>query len=304
VIGFRFQNERPASAGGDKYLGKFTANNNGDLGFYSNNKMYFRPAGGDSGSVNVNYGITMDSTGMYPGSALSIGTVSYPWGYGYINYLNGVTATLSGLTTNRLIVSNSNKQTTSLAAGTSGQYLKSNGSGLLPTWSDLPSPPTIGTLNTTSTTSVATSASESFSDNISLHKVSKTGSYEDLLDKPYIPDVPDNITTWGTTSEDSIVVGDGDKVKKTSYTIVTSIPDQSTSTKIPNYDTVVSAINNALTSSLTYKGTVSTYPNPSTKKIGDVYIASTSFTYDSKKYEAGDMFIWNGTTWDVVSGEN
>lgn len=45
----------------------------------------------------------------------------------------------------------------------------------------------VGTLNTTNTTSQATNASESFGGNINLHKVSKTGSYNDLNDKPTIP---------------------------------------------------------------------------------------------------------------------
>lgn len=45
---------------------------------------------------------------------------------------------------------------------------------------------TAGTLNTNNT-SAATPTSESMSGNISLHKISKTGSYNDLLNKPTIP---------------------------------------------------------------------------------------------------------------------
>lgn len=41
-----------------------------------------------------------------------------------------------------------------------------------------------GTLNTTATTAQSTSSSEALSGNITLHKVSKTGSYNDLSDKP------------------------------------------------------------------------------------------------------------------------
>lgn len=49
---------------------------------------------------------------------------------------------------------------------------------------------TVGTLNTTNETAQTPSASESFGGAINLHKVSKTGSYEDLNNKPTIPDVP------------------------------------------------------------------------------------------------------------------
>ena len=44
--------------------------------------------------------------------------------------------------------------------------------------------PTVGTLNTNNATSLSVSSSESFGGSISLHKVSKTGSYNDLLNKP------------------------------------------------------------------------------------------------------------------------
>lgn len=47
--------------------------------------------------------------------------------------------------------------------------------------------PTPGVLDTTSTTGLSVSASENMSGNIKLHKVSKTGSYNDLLNKPTIP---------------------------------------------------------------------------------------------------------------------
>lgn len=49
---------------------------------------------------------------------------------------------------------------------------------------------TVGTLKTDNTSAQTPSASESFGGAINLHKVSKTGSYEDLNYKPTIPDVP------------------------------------------------------------------------------------------------------------------
>ena len=44
----------------------------------------------------------------------------------------------------------------------------------------------VGTLNTTATSAQATSSSESFENNITLHKISKTGNYNDLLNKPAV----------------------------------------------------------------------------------------------------------------------
>ena len=53
----------------------------------------------------------------------------------------------------------------------------------------------VGTLNTNNTATQAASSSESFSGNIRLHKVSKTGSYTDLLNRPTIPTVHDATLT-------------------------------------------------------------------------------------------------------------
>lgn len=103
-------------------------------------------------------------------------------------------------------------------AGTLGQVLTSNGSGA-PTWQAAPSggvqdvtvggtsvvsggvaavpaiPSAPGTLDTTATTAQATSASEALSGTIKLHKVSKTGSYGDLLNKPTIDATPTSAST-------------------------------------------------------------------------------------------------------------
>ena len=51
--------------------------------------------------------------------------------------------------------------------------------------------PTIGTLNTTNTTALTPKSGESLSGTIDLHKISKTGSYNDLSNKPTIPTVGD-----------------------------------------------------------------------------------------------------------------
>jgi len=92
-----------------------------------------------------------------------------------------------------------------LSIGTSGQVLTSDGS--IPYWATPATPATVGTLDTTATTAQTTSASESFSNNITLHKVSKTGSYNDLNDKPTIP--VDTNTTYTLN-----VSGTGDNANK------------------------------------------------------------------------------------------
>lgn len=51
---------------------------------------------------------------------------------------------------------------------------------------------TFGTLNTNNSTAQTASSSESFGGTIKLHKVSKTGSYNDLLNKPTIPSAANN----------------------------------------------------------------------------------------------------------------
>lgn len=51
---------------------------------------------------------------------------------------------------------------------------------------------TFGTLNTNNSTAQTASSSESFGGTINLHKVSKTGSYNDLLNKPTIPSAANN----------------------------------------------------------------------------------------------------------------
>ena len=61
-------------------------------------------------------------------------------------------------------------------------------------WTNAPASVSVGTLDTTATTSQATSENESLEGNVTLHKVSKTGSYNDLNNKPTIPDVSQFIT--------------------------------------------------------------------------------------------------------------
>ena len=71
-----------------------------------------------------------------------------------------------------------------------------------------------GTLTTTATTSLTTATNESLSGSVSLHKVSKTGSYSDLLNKPTIPTVNNNTITIqknGTTVDSFTLNQSSDK---------------------------------------------------------------------------------------------
>jgi len=63
--------------------------------------------------------------------------------------------------------------------------------------------PNVGSLNTNNATAQTVSSSESFTSNISLHKISKTGSYSDLLNKPTIPAT--NVIPVTTTANKMLV---------------------------------------------------------------------------------------------------
>lgn len=54
----------------------------------------------------------------------------------------------------------------------------------------------VGNLNTLSTESLTPSSGENFSNNIALHRISKTGNYNDLNNKPTIPTVPTEISAF------------------------------------------------------------------------------------------------------------
>lgn len=84
--------------------------------------------------------------------------------------------------------------------------------GALPDTTVIPSAP--GTLKTNNTTAQSTSASESFSGTINLHQVAKTGSYNDLLNKPTIPAAVTESTVagWGFTKNTGTLTSETDPV--------------------------------------------------------------------------------------------
>ena len=65
---------------------------------------------------------------------------------------------------------------------------------------DFNDPVNVGTLNTNNSTAQSVNSSESLSGNINLHKISKTGSYDDLLNKPTIPTVDASLTSSSQTN--------------------------------------------------------------------------------------------------------
>lgn len=104
---------------------------------------------------------------------------------------------------------------------------------------------------------------------------------------------------------------------------------------LPSVEAIVNYVNSKLSSALTYKGVFIGLNNPNTSSTtfdgyiddvidnatphilvpvtGDMYIVGTSFTVSDNAgipygnvqngtYNAGDFFIWNGTSWDIVSG--
>ena len=108
-----------------------------------------------------------------------------------------------------------------------------------------------GTLNTDNATAQAVNSSEALSGNVKLHKVSKTGSYNDLLNKPTIPDVS----------------GKEDKSNK-----VTSLSSSSNNTQYPSALCVYNLIS-GLTAPFTYK-VVSALPTASASTMGAIYVVT------------------------------
>lgn len=84
------------------------------------------------------------------------------------------------------------------------ETVKVNGTALTPDANkavNITVPAAPGTLNTTATTAQSTSSSEALSGNITLHKVAKTGTYNDLIGKPTIPSevTESTVSGWGFT---------------------------------------------------------------------------------------------------------
>ena len=83
----------------------------------------------------------------------------------------------------------------------------------------------------------------------------------------------------------------------------TSITSRVTTLENAGYQTeaqVQTIVNNRLVSVMTYKGTVANYSNLPSENVavGDTYNITNASEYNN----AGDNAVWNGTTWDILSG--
>lgn len=75
-------------------------------------------------------------------------------------------------------------------------------------------------------------------------------------------------------------------------------------TTLPTVKAIIDYIGNVTSTAMHYKGAVASYAAlPTTSQaVGDVYVLSAKDA--TGPYEKGDYFIWNGTRWDVITGEN
>lgn len=157
----------------------------------------------------------------------------------------------------------------------------------------------VKTLNTNNTTAQTASASEAIdgSGTINLHKVSKTGSYNDLLNKPTIPTVGNGALT--------IKVG---KEGTTSGTGSFTANQSSASTiTLPVY--TKEEVDAKITGAVQYLGTVDSADDLAAltpDSVGDFCRVSTAFG----SYHVGDLLLCKtlktssaAATWDVIHGE-
>ena len=103
---------------------------------------------------------------------------------------------------------------------------------------------TPGTLTTTSTTALSAATNESLSGSISLHKVSKTGNYNDLLNTPTIPTTTSSVTSGSTAALTSGGAYTALSAKEDTSNKVTSISSSSTDTQYPSAKAVYTQIGN------------------------------------------------------------
>lgn len=137
------------------------------------------------------------------------------------------------------------------------------------------------------------------------NKITVTPKDGEAYDVSITPSIANNVTGSSLTA-DTVVLGNGSSaVKTSSKTIATSVTNVDTT--IPTSKAVVSyvasQISGALTSALTYKGSVSALPTTDLA-TGNVYVIGTAGTYDGQAMEVGDYLIYNGSGWDKINGEN
>ena len=165
--------------------------------------------------------------------------------------------------------------------------------------SALQSHQSIKTLNTNNTTAQTANASEAIAGSgvINLHKVSKTGNYNDLLNKPTIPTVGNGTLT--------IKVGDKGDVSGTGS--FTANQSSASTITLPVY--TKEEVNEKIVGAVQYLGTVDNADDLAAltpDSVGDFCRVSTAFG----SYHVGDLLLCKtlktssaAATWDVIHGE-
>lgn len=120
--------------------------------------------------------------------------------------------------------------------------------------------------------------------------------------------LPANPVSAATASSGQLMKSDGDNTTSPSGftasngTITTTGANNATT--LPTVKAIVDYIGNITGTAMHYQGAVTSYATlPTTgQAVGDVYVLSANDA--TGPYEKGDYFIWNGTSWDVITGEN
>lgn len=168
-----------------------------DIGLYSDS-IYLDAIGN---SINFNAGVENDQLKIYGDEGVFIEGANNKniklttSGNGKAYYNNNEIATKNDIPTNVSALTNDAGYLTSETDPTVPAWAKASTKptytaaevGALPDTTVIPDAP--GTLNTNNSTAQTVSSSESLSGTIKLHKISKTGNYNDLLNKPTIPAV-------------------------------------------------------------------------------------------------------------------
>lgn len=120
--------------------------------------------------------------------------------------------------------------------------------------------------------------------------------------------LPANPVSAATTSYGQLMKSDGDNTTSPSGFIASSgtitTTGEGNATTLPTVKAILDYIGNITSTAMHYKGAVTSYATlPTTNQaVGDVYVLSANDA--TGPYEKGDYFIWNGTSWDVITGEN
>lgn len=156
------------------------------------------------------------------------------------------------------------------SAATQSDWNATSGVAMIKNKPTIPAAP--GTLTTTATTTQATATNEALSGSISLHKVSKTGSYNDLNNKPTIPTVSNSTVTLtfnGATVGSFTLNGTGGTID---IGTVIGLPSFSAA----NNGQILGVVNGQLawiTPTTIYTG--SGTPSSSTGNDGDIYLQTS-----------------------------